>query len=166
LRIGIESSKVMNARSVRTLLLVTAALVGLWLWRCQAQKLLATGRPFAALRAQRVSLVLTRDEWLTTPDFALRRTGAAANPRLLVFNQFDCKPCLNLASKCTLTALPGIGPKTASAIIALRDSGAAIGSADDLLAIPGLGKKRLSLLSRVFSFAKCRGHPQPRSIRL
>jgi len=50
---------------------------------------------------------------------------------------------LNSASAAELEQVPGIGPSTAEKILKMRKSYGAFKSVDDLLAIKGIGKKRL-----------------------
>jgi len=49
---------------------------------------------------------------------------------------------LNSADEKTLCSIPGIGPSTAKKIIEYRDSKGSFGKPDDLLEVPGIGKKK------------------------
>jgi len=51
---------------------------------------------------------------------------------------------INTASSAELQRVPGIGPKTAERILAMRRSVGKFHSVDDLLAVRGLGEKRLA----------------------
>lgn len=59
---------------------------------------------------------------------------------------------VNRASADDLVALPGIGPARAAAIIALRDARGGLGSLDELLDVKGIGPKTLERL-RPFAVA-------------
>jgi competence protein ComEA len=53
---------------------------------------------------------------------------------------------LNTATAEELDILPGIGPKTAQAIVEFRQKNGKFGSPDDLLQVPGIGPKKLAAL--------------------
>ncbi|MCB1031726.1 MAG: helix-hairpin-helix domain-containing protein, partial [Acidimicrobiales bacterium] len=53
---------------------------------------------------------------------------------------------LNTADEQALDTLPGVGPATASAIIAYRQSDGPFGSVDDLLNVRGIGEAKLEQL--------------------
>lgn len=53
---------------------------------------------------------------------------------------------LNTASADQLDALPGVGPSTASAILAYRDDHGPFLTVDDLLSVPGIGPAKLESL--------------------
>lgn len=53
---------------------------------------------------------------------------------------------LNLATVAELDTLPGVGPATASAIIAWREENGGFRRVDDLLEVPGIGPARLERL--------------------
>jgi competence protein ComEA len=53
---------------------------------------------------------------------------------------------VNLSSEEDLTLIPGIGMKTAKAIISYRDKNNGIKDLQELTAVKGIGKKRLRLL--------------------
>lgn len=54
---------------------------------------------------------------------------------------------MNLASSADWDLLPGIGKKTAEKIVAQREKLGALRSADDLLAVKGIGAKKLAQIS-------------------
>ena len=53
---------------------------------------------------------------------------------------------LNTATAEELDTLPGIGPKTAQAIVEFREKNGKFTSPDDLLQVPGIGTKKLAAL--------------------
>ena len=53
---------------------------------------------------------------------------------------------LNRATAEDLDSLPGVGPSTASAIIAFRDEHGPFGSVDDLLDVRGIGPAKLDAM--------------------
>ncbi len=66
---------------------------------------------------------------------------------------------LNTANVRELTALPGIGPKTAAAIVALRKRRGGFTRVQDLLLVKGIGKKKLRAIQNrvVVSRIKIKG---------
>src|SRR5713226_4445712 len=61
---------------------------------------------------------------------------------------------LNLATSEELQQVPGIGPATADKILRMRKSYGPFKSVDDLLAIRGLGPKRLEKMRRYLTVGK------------
>src|SRR5712671_8113694 len=61
---------------------------------------------------------------------------------------------LNTATSEELQLVPGIGPATADKILQMRKSYGAFKSVDDLLAIRGIGKKRLDKMRRYLTVGK------------
>jgi len=53
---------------------------------------------------------------------------------------------LNTATAEELDTLPGIGPKTARAIVEFREQNGKFSTPDDLLRIPGIGPRKLAAL--------------------
>jgi competence protein ComEA len=53
---------------------------------------------------------------------------------------------INTASVEELDTLPGIGPKTAQAIVEHRETQGKFGSAEDLLQVRGIGPKKLAAI--------------------
>jgi comEA protein len=81
---------------------------------------------------------------------------------------------LNTANSAQLQEVPGIGPATAEKILQMRKSYGAFKSVDDLLAIRGIGPKRLEKMRKYLSVGKpqgsnggaqpanCEGCPKPK----
>jgi competence ComEA-like helix-hairpin-helix protein len=61
---------------------------------------------------------------------------------------------LNSASAAELQQVPGIGPSTADTILEMRKSYGAFKSVDDLLAIKGIGPKRLEKMRKYLTVGK------------
>lgn len=61
---------------------------------------------------------------------------------------------INTANSTELQEVPGIGPSTADKILQMRKSYGAFKSVDDLLAIRGLGKKRLDKMRKYLTVTK------------
>lgn len=61
---------------------------------------------------------------------------------------------LNTANSAELQQVPGIGPATAEKILQMRKSYGAFKSVDDLLAIRGLGPKRLEKMRKYLTVGK------------
>src|SRR5882757_5880780 len=66
---------------------------------------------------------------------------------------------INTANSDELQQVPGIGPATAEKILQMRKSYGAFKSVDDLLAIRGLGAKRLEKMRKYLTVGK----PAPKS---
>src|SRR6266481_4843640 len=73
--------------------------------------------------------------------------GAAKKPPLKPIN-------INTANSEELQQVPGIGPATAEKILQMRKSYGAFKSVDDLLAIRGLGPKRLEKMRKYLTVGK------------
>ncbi len=89
-----------------------------------------------------VTARLGPDDWLTqlygaALELRVERKLAAAPPEPI-------DP--NAADRVAWDRLPGIGPKTATAILEHRTRHGAFGNAEDLLAVPGIGPKTLDRL--------------------
>jgi len=61
---------------------------------------------------------------------------------------------INSASSEELQQVPGIGPVTAEKILQMRKSYGAFKSVDDLLAVRGIGKKRLEKMRKYLTVSK------------
>jgi competence ComEA-like helix-hairpin-helix protein len=61
---------------------------------------------------------------------------------------------LNSAGSAELQQVPGIGPSTANKILEMRKSYGAFKSVDDLLAIKGIGPKRLEKMRKYLTVGK------------
>jgi competence protein ComEA len=68
---------------------------------------------------------------------------------------------INTANSDELQQVPGIGPATAEKILQMRKSYGAFKSVDDLLAIKGLGKKRLEKMRKYLTVGKASAGKQP-----
>jgi competence protein ComEA len=72
--------------------------------------------------------------------WVISETGAAA--RLIFFLPVD----INTASADELLLIPGIGTKTAEAVVEYRETHKRIKSLDELGSLPGMGEKKLQAL--------------------
>src|SRR5437868_11103805 len=90
-------------------------------------------------------------------------TAATKKPPLKPIN-------INTANAEELQQVPGIGPATAEKILQMRKSYGTFKSVDDLLAIRGIGKKRLEKMRKYLTVTKsasankpaaCPGCPKP-----
>src|SRR5271166_142957 len=70
---------------------------------------------------------------------------------------------LNTATSEELQLVPGIGPATADKILQMRKSYGAFKSVDDLLAIRGIGPKRLEKMRKYLTVAKAAPANKPAS---
>src|SRR4029077_2035810 len=68
---------------------------------------------------------------------------------------------INSATSEELQQVPGIGPVTADKILQMRKSYGAFKSVDDLLAVKGLGKKRLEKMRKYLTVTKASAGKQP-----
>jgi len=68
---------------------------------------------------------------------------------------------INTATSEELQQVPGIGPATARKILQMRKSYGAFKSVDDLLAIRGLGQKRLDKMRKYLTVGKAVLKPTP-----
>jgi comEA protein len=66
---------------------------------------------------------------------------------------------INTATSSELETVPGIGPATAEKILQMRKSYGAFKSVDDLLAIRGIGPKRLDKMRKYLTVGKPAAHP-------
>jgi competence ComEA-like helix-hairpin-helix protein len=77
------------------------------------------------------------------------------SPAVLAKKKPPEKPVnINTASSAQLQEVPGIGPATAEKILQMRKSYGAFKSVDDLLAIRGLGPKRLEKMRKYLTTGK------------
>ncbi len=113
--------------------------------------------------APKVAFCCLRDEWLAGPEFAPSRTRPG-KARLELFNQFAVRPSLDSAPDYLLKAVPGIGRRIASALIAMRRGGHL--SPKELLSIPGVGQKRLKSLEMAFAVGPPTAPPDPIMLNL
>ena len=68
---------------------------------------------------------------------------------------------INTANSDELQQVPGIGPATAEKIVQMRKSYGAFKSVDDLLAIKGLGRKRLDKMRKYLTVGKAAASTKP-----
>jgi competence ComEA-like helix-hairpin-helix protein len=68
---------------------------------------------------------------------------------------------INTANSEELQQVPGIGPVTAEKILQMRKSYGAFKSVDDLLAIKGLGRKRLEKMRKYLTVGKAAASAKP-----
>ncbi len=69
------------------------------------------------------------------------------------FTPFFFKPLpINRATRDLLTTLPGIGRVLAESIVSQREQSGFFTNTEDLLRVPGIGKKRMAYLSTLVSF--------------
>lgn len=71
-------------------------------------------------------------------------TYAATTKTVTETAQTISKVSINSADANMLGTVPGIGPKTAEAIIAYRDTNGKFASVDDLVKVKGIGEKKLA----------------------
>lgn len=89
--------------------------------------------PDADLLALNLAQKLTDGQQLVVPVVGESHPGDATGSAI----------SLNSASASELTALPGIGPATAAAIVAHRESAGGFGAVEDLLQVKGIGPAKL-----------------------
>jgi hypothetical protein len=77
-----------------------------------------------------------------------RRTSVSASMHALYFEPVP----VNRADRELLITVPGIGPRLADQIIKLRQEKKRIYAPDELLALHGVGRRRLQQISRYLSF--------------
>ena len=99
----------------------------------------ASGEVFAAAEKKQATLNVPA-ETAGTPPIALpadKKSTAKAKPEI------PTNVDINTADKALLTALPGIGPVTADAILAYRQDNGNFKSLDELTKVKGIGDKTL-----------------------
>lgn len=67
---------------------------------------------------------------------------------------------INTATETELQKVPGIGPATSKNIVHMRKTYGQFKSVDDLLAIPGIGRKRLDKMRKYLTVGKPPGDPK------
>jgi competence protein ComEA len=72
---------------------------------------------------------------------------------------------LNTASASELEQVPGIGPSTAAKILQMRKSYGAFKSVNDLLAVKGIGEKRLEKMRKYLTVNKPPSAPGKKSMQ-
>ena len=88
---------------------------------------------------------------LLTP-LAFSGTVFSAVPATGLTQKAETAININTATAKELTALPGIGQKTAENIVSFRQEHGAYQSAQDLLKVKGIGKKTLKKVENLISF--------------
>jgi competence ComEA-like helix-hairpin-helix protein len=91
-------------------------------------------RPSLTFRVSALLLILASPLW----------TFAAQDKKKLLLRPVN----INTANAALLQRVPGIGPKTAERILAMRRNVGQFRSVDDLLAVRGIGPKRLAKMKR------------------
>ena len=87
-------------------------------------------------------LLLALQAWPEQPErLFVPATGREVGAEPIAFIQGPVR--VNTADAQALTALPGIGPVLAQAIVTERQRGGALHYPEDLLAVPGIGTARL-----------------------
>lgn len=71
------------------------------------------------------------------------QAASAAKSDTKTVQQQSGKVNINSADAALLASVPGIGPKTAEAIIAHREANGKFTSIDDLVSVKGIGEKKL-----------------------
>ena len=73
--------------------------------------------------------------------------GKILSPKIEKSSRISIVPLpLNTATAEELDTLPGIGPKTARAIVEFREQNGKFSTLDDLLQVPGIGPRKLAAL--------------------
>ena len=86
----------------------------------------------------------------------------AGAPTVCAKKKPPAKPVnINMANSEELQQVPGIGPVTAEKIIQMRKSYGSFKSVDDLLAIKGIGKKRLDKMRKYLTVGKAAAPKMP-----
>jgi len=70
---------------------------------------------------------------------------------------------INTATVTQLTEVKGIGKKTAAAIVSFREKSGGIKSMDALLAVKGIGKKKLMNIQQLFNVLPTATKPAPKA---
>jgi competence protein ComEA len=96
-------------------------------------------------------LTLTGAGIAASPEVTAAGTGKAGTERLksgsnaVDQDQLENRIIiLNSADEAELSTLPGVGPKTAEAIVRYRNENGGFSSVDDLLKVKGIGEKKLA----------------------
>jgi len=96
--------------------------------------------------------------------FAILALAVAAVPTAFAKKKPPAHPInINTAGATDLQQVPGIGPSTAQKILDTRKSYGAFKSIDDLLAIKGIGPKKLEKMRKYLTVGKPPSKKQPNS---
>jgi len=106
--------------------------------------------------------MLGRRHFVPSVFFGILALVLATVPAALAKKKPPAHPInINAATAAELQQVPGIGPSTAQKILDTRKSYGAFKSVDDLLAVKGLGKKRLEKMRKYLTVSKAAASKQP-----
>ncbi len=91
-----------------------------------------------------LTLAIVFSLFITIPTFSVDSYAAKSTKSTTetVAKKMD-KVSINSADAALLSTIPGIGPKTAEAIVAYREANGKFASIDELVKVKGIGEKKL-----------------------